>query len=166
MIPEENVSTQNRPIANFEYLFQYDGFNDIRQRFMNTDEEGDSYDPDTDTKTSRYLNGSTLEFYYAKKTFKEHYSSMLNKQYGLSCKNIDNHYYELKDDVVIMNFFKSTLLLLDHLLTDVENSKDLNVYPENIAVLNKLIKFICIKYEPYIPNGLSEKKLGTDLNAD
>lgn len=154
MIPEENDSTKNRPIANFEYIIQYGGFNDIRQRFMNTDEEGDSYDPNTDTKTSRSLNGSTAEFYYPKETFKEHYSSLLNKQYGLSCKNIDNHYYELSADDEIKRFVKRTLVSLDYLLTEVENSNDLNVFLGSKEVLNKLIKFIHNKYEEFLPKGV------------
>lgn len=142
MIPDKNCSTQIRPIANFEYIFQYGGFNDLRKRFMNTDEEGESYDPNTDTKTSMYLNGSTLEYYFTKETFKKHYSSLLSKQYGLSLENIDYHCYELDDDVKIQTYLKRILLLLEHLLNDVENSKDLNIYPESNVVLNKLINFI------------------------
>lgn len=142
MIPDKNCSTQRRPIANFEYIFQYGGFNNLRQRFMNTDEEGDSYDLYTDTKTSRYLSGSSLEYYFTKETFKEYYSSLLSKQSGLSLENIDNHCCELDDDVKIQTYFKRTLLLLDHLLNDVENSEHLNVYPESKVVLNKLINFI------------------------
>lgn len=155
MIPEENDSTQNRPIANFEYLFQYDGFKDLRQRFMNSDGEYDSYDPNTDTKTSRYLNEDTLEYYYPKETFKEHYNSLLNKQYGLCCKNIDNHYYELSEHDTIQRFFKRTLSSLDYLLTEVENSSDLNVFVGSKEVLNKLIKFIHIKYEEFLPEGVT-----------
>jgi hypothetical protein len=142
MIPDKNCSTQIRPIANFEYIFQYGGFNKLRQRFMNTDEEGDSYDLYTDTKTSRYLSGSTLEYYFTKETFKVHYSSLLSEQYGLSLENIDNHCYEMDDEVKIQTYFKRTHLLLDHLLNDVENSQDLNVYPESKVVLRKLINFI------------------------
>jgi hypothetical protein len=164
MIPDKNCSTQRRPIANFEYIFQYGGFNDLRQKFMNNDEEGESYDPNTDTKTSRYLKEDTLEYYYPKETFKEHYSSLLSKQYGLSLENINNQCYELDDDVKIQTYFKKTLLLLNHLLNDVENSKDLNVYPESKVVLDKLIIFINIKYKSYIPNGVSDKKLSLDIS--
>jgi hypothetical protein len=167
MIPEENDSTQNRPIANFEYLFQYDGFIDLRQRFMNSDGEYDAYDPNTDTKTSRYLNEGTLEFYYPKETFMEHYGRLLNKQYGLSCKNIDNHYYELSEDDEIKRFLKRTLSSLDYLLTEVENSNDLNVFVGSKEVLNKLIKFIHNKYEEFLPKGvIVEPDTVTAINID
>lgn len=156
MIPDKNCSTQRRPIANFEYIFQYGGFNKLRQRFMNTDEEGDSYDLYTDTKTSRYLSGSTLEYYFTKETFKVHYSSLLSDQYGLSLENIDNHCYEIDDDVKIQTYFKRTLLLLDHLLDDVENSQDLNVYPESKVVLRKLINFINDKSQHVTAVGVND----------
>lgn len=146
MIPDNNCSTQRRPIANFEYIFQYGGFNDLRQKFMNNDEEGESYDSNTDTKTWRCLNMDSGEYYDTKETFKEHYSSLLSKQYGLSLENIDNHCYELDDDVKIKTYLKRTLLLLDHLLNDVENSRDLNIYPESKVILHTLITFIEKKY--------------------
>lgn len=157
MIPEENDSTKNRPIANFEYLFQYDGFKDLRQRFMYSDGEYDSYDPNTDTKTSMDLNEDTLEYDYPKETFKAHYSILLNKQYVLSCKIIDNHCNDLSEDDEIKRFLKRTLSSLDYLLIEVENSIDLNVLVGSKDVLNKLIKFIHDKYEEFLPKGVIVK---------
>lgn len=164
MIPEKNCSTQKRPIVNFEYLFQYDGFNDIRKRFMNTDEEGDLYDNITDTKTSRYLNESTLEFYNDTETFVEHYQIMLNKQYGFSCQNIDNHFYELSEDDAIKKFFSRTLLSLDFLITEVENSNDLNGFVGSKEVLIKLIKYIHNKYGDFLPKRVLVEGINYDAN--
>jgi hypothetical protein len=133
---------------------------------MNTDEEGESYDTNTDTKTSRYLNEDTLEYYYPKETFTAHYSSLLNKQYGLSCKNIDNHYYELSEDDEIKRFLKHTLSLLDYLLTEVENNSDLNVYIASKTILNKLIEFIYNKHGALLPKGVIEVQINDDANVD
>lgn len=153
MIPEKNSSTQKRPLANFEYLFQYGGLLDLRQRFIHTDEEG-AYDFISETKTSRYLDVGTLKFYDFKETFTEHYSRLLNKEYGSSVENIDNKYYDLNDAVTRQTFFKSILLLLAKLLFDVQNSIELKVYPESKEVLNKLIKFIHNKYGEFLAEGV------------
>lgn len=167
MISDKNTSTKEKPIANFEYLFQGNGFYNLRQKFMPTDEDyenGDmGYDPITETRTYFYQDNETGEWEESKWVFKDFYNKSLTTEFQISCKNIDEHLYELKKSNEIKLFIKLTLSKLNYLLTVINRNDDIKKYDDSNNSINAIIRFIYNKYSDFIPKKMIEDKvkLGT-----
>lgn len=160
MISEDCCSTQKQPIRNFVFLFQYDGFNALRKDFLKYVSDDDIYD--SSKETISFFRGMREDpphdYYYITSTFKDHLCTFLNEQCGLSCKNIDNHIYELNSDSdAIRNYLEVTLSGLENLLIEIEKDNDLNKYDNNKIFINKLIAFIHNKYGVYLSNEITVK---------
>lgn len=167
MIIDKNTSTIEKPIANFEYLFQRNGFSILRKKFMPTDadyENGEmEYDPVTETRTYSYQDNETGEWGESKWVFKDFYNKSLTTEFQISCKNIDEHLCELKKGSEIKLFIKLTLSKLNYLLSVIKRNEDINKYDDSNNSINAVIRFIYKKYSDFIPKKMNEDKaeLGT-----
>lgn len=148
---DNSISSINRPLANFENLFQYGGFKKAHDAFTYLYSEGDTYDPTTDTRTIRTLDEFTLDDIYITESFDEYYFSLLEIERGASCQNIDAHYYELTDENERRMFIEKSLKLLDYLVDVVKNDYNLNNRDVSIKVLYRLNDFIRNKYAEFLP---------------
>lgn len=148
---DNSISSINRPLANFENLFQYGGFKKAHDTFTFLYSEEDTYDPTTDTRTIRSLDEFTLDYIYTTESFDEYYFSLLEIERGASCQNIDAHYYELTDENERRMFIEKSLKLLDYLVDVVKSDYNLNNRDVSIKVLYRLNDFIRNKYAEFLP---------------
>ena len=162
MISDRNTSTIEKPIANFEHLFQGNGFYILRKNFMPTDEDYENgemeYDPITETRTYSYQDNETGEWEESKWVFKEYYNKSLNTEFRISCKNIDEHLCELKNGSEVKHFIKLTLSKLNYLLTAIKRNEDIKKYDDSNNSINAIIRFIYKKYSDFIPKKMIEEK--------
>lgn len=166
MLINENTSTKENPLTYFEYLFTRQGFFQLKQSFIPSEEDcyRDDlyYNSSTETITHQYQDYETGEWEESTTIFKDFYFKRLTSEFLISRKNIDDHICDLKDETSIIFFLKLTLSKLKYILISINRNNEAKKYEDSKRPINGLIKFIYEKYAVFVPQEMLGEKVKDD----
>ncbi len=154
MIPDKEASSFEKPLHYFEYLFNRNGLEYLRNNFIqyySSDDYADStYDKETETVTHNHYDIETGEWSETFSDFKSFFDERLETEYYISKKLIDDYVDEQKEEAVVVFFIKRTLDKLNSLLSKIADSAEALKYNNSKRPINALIQHIHKKYKIFV----------------
>ncbi len=153
---DPNASTTDKPLEFMSHFFTRNGFNQLYQSFLPTEEDDEygyieKYDKENEVITYEDYNPDTDQYEVWKKDFKIILQNKLVEEYLNSRKLLEYHIDSLHTIEEIKLFLLQTIYKIKYLRFSILNNVNLNKYPINVLVTEALIKHIYIKYAPFCP---------------
>lgn len=174
MIPDKESSTFEKPLNYFEFLFNRNGIENLRNNFIkyyNSDEYPDStYNLETETFTHNHYNIVTGEWSVTFSDFKSFFYNQLEAEYYVSKKLIDEYVDKQKEKTIVVFFIEKTLEKLNSLLSIITDSEEVLKYKASSKPIDALIKHIHIYHSLFVPLNMipvyneEKTKSGLELN--
>ena len=154
MIPDKEASSFEKPLHYFEYLFNRNGIEHLRNNFIqyySSDDYADyTYDKETETVTHNHYDIETGEWSETFSDFKSFFDERLETEYYISKKLIDDYVDEQKEEAVVVFFIKRTLDKLNSLLSKIADSAEALKYNNSKRPINALIQHIHKKHKIFV----------------
>lgn len=155
MIPDKESSNFEKPLNYFEFLFNRNGIENLRNNFIkyySSDEYPDStYNLETETFTHNHYNIVTGEWSVTFSDFKSFFYNQLEAEYYVSKKLIDEYVDKQKEKNIVVFFIEKTLEKLNSLLSIITDSEEVLKYKASSKPIDALIKHIYIYHSLFVP---------------
>lgn len=173
MIPDKESSNFEKPLNYFEFLFNRNGIENLRNNFLkyySSDEYPDStYNLETETFTHNHYDIVTGEWSVTFSDFKSFFYNRLEAEYYVSKKLIDEYVDKQKERTIVVFFIEKTLEKLNSLLSRITDSEEVLKYKASSKPIDALINHIHNYHSLFVHmkmtsvNNEEEKKSGLEL---
>jgi hypothetical protein len=156
IIKDKNVSTKEKPLIYFEYLFTRNGLSHLLNNFLSPDLQGDyeriNYDSKTETIKQSYIDSETGDLVITDRIFEDYYLNRLIKEFKKSITHIDEYIDDQEQDSFVIFYIKKTHNKLVSLLKTIEGNDAIKKYDHSSKAMKGLIEHLKIKNLCYSNN--------------
>ena len=156
-------SSLDNPLAYFEYLFTNNGIEDLKKEFIPTKwdyENAPNLNYDTEKEIISWTDlESSGEYVLYTKSFTEHLTKILNREYENSCKLIHTSIINKPTQTNACLYINVLFGILNYLLIEINNNRTYEKYPQTFTAIKYFVFFIYKKYNlfnPLIPSDIQK----------
>lgn len=165
IIKDKNISTKEKPLIYFEYLFTRNGLSQLLNNFLSPDLQGHydliNYDSKTETIKQSYIDSETGDLLITYSEFEDYYLKYLVKEYNNSIKLIDEYIDDQEQESLVLFYIKKNHNKLVSLLKTIEGNDAIKKYDHSSKATKGLIKHLEVKnlcYSNNILKGVDDGK--------